>query len=295
MPRGRSTLPGQKIKSAKVQAELSVNDATKLQGITGPFDLALDIGCFHNLGGNGQEKYLDQLDRILAPGGFWLMYGFFQSDEDQPRLRAFERRTSAASPPGWRFSPARTVSIEAKDLLPGSSSKKTASQLGGKPQHTPSLTENIMNTETNEIDTIAESLIFDLTKAFGLPPTEGAKSIVRLLLGKVAHTAAEFAMEVDCAVAEGGAAGGARTSLPHFVKSYEARGLENIPPTGPLIVASNHPAFIDSVRHHSLHGSPGLQGDYWRYSFFGEHAAYPGARHFCTRRRQHHGKNAGHP
>lgn len=77
-------LARKKIKSAKVRAELSVNDATKLQGITGPFELALDIGCFHNLGGNGQEKYLDQLERILVPGGFWLMYGFFQSDKDQP-------------------------------------------------------------------------------------------------------------------------------------------------------------------------------------------------------------------
>jgi hypothetical protein len=107
-------------------------------------------------------------------------------------------------------------------------------------------TETIMTAEADEIDIIAESLIFDLTKAFGLPPTESAKSAVRLLLGKVACKAAQFAMEVDHAVAAGGAAGGARKSLPHFVKSYEARGLENIPPTGPLIVASNHPAFIDS-------------------------------------------------
>ncbi len=75
-------LAWKKMKSANVQAELSVNDATRLQGITGPFDLALDIGCFHNLAGKGQEKYLDQLARILAPGGYWLMYGFFRPDED---------------------------------------------------------------------------------------------------------------------------------------------------------------------------------------------------------------------
>jgi cyclopropane fatty-acyl-phospholipid synthase-like methyltransferase len=82
-------LARKKIKSANVRAELSVNDATKLQGITGPFELALDIGCFHNLGGQGQEKYLDQLERILIPRGFWLMYGFFRSDDDQgpPGLR----------------------------------------------------------------------------------------------------------------------------------------------------------------------------------------------------------------
>jgi cyclopropane fatty-acyl-phospholipid synthase-like methyltransferase len=76
-------LARQKIKSANVQADLSVNDATKLHGITGPFDLALDIGCFHSLGENGQEKYLHQLDRILAPNRFWLMYGFLQSEENQ--------------------------------------------------------------------------------------------------------------------------------------------------------------------------------------------------------------------
>ena len=59
-------------------------------------------------------------------------------------------------------------------------------------------------------------------------------------------TAAEVAQEIDCAVAEGGAAAGARKTLPRFVKSYEARGLENIPSHGPLLIVSNHPASIDS-------------------------------------------------
>jgi hypothetical protein len=103
-----------------------------------------------------------------------------------------------------------------------------------------------MNTETNEIHAIEESMIFDLTKAVALPQTKFTKSVMRLILGKVVHTAAEVAVEVDCAVAEGGAAAGARKSLPRFVKSYEARGIENIPPSVHLIVASNHPAFIDS-------------------------------------------------
>ena len=66
----------QKIKSQNIQAELSVNDATNLRGIHDVFDLVLDIGCFHSIPKNGQIKYLAQLDRILAPNGFWLMYGF---------------------------------------------------------------------------------------------------------------------------------------------------------------------------------------------------------------------------
>jgi ubiquinone/menaquinone biosynthesis C-methylase UbiE len=68
----------QKLKSVGVQAGLSVNDATKLHGITGPYDLALDIGCFHGIPQADKTKYLEQLDRILAPNGFWLMYGFFK-------------------------------------------------------------------------------------------------------------------------------------------------------------------------------------------------------------------------
>ena len=67
-----------KLKKENVQADLHVGDVTKLKGINGPFDLVLDIGCFHGLPQNGMQDYLTQLDRILTPNGFWLMYGFFK-------------------------------------------------------------------------------------------------------------------------------------------------------------------------------------------------------------------------
>jgi ubiquinone/menaquinone biosynthesis C-methylase UbiE len=72
-------LAAQKIKRAGISAEVFVRDATRLRGINGPFDLALDIGCFHALSRENQGKYLDELDRVLAPGGFWLQYGFLKS------------------------------------------------------------------------------------------------------------------------------------------------------------------------------------------------------------------------
>jgi cyclopropane fatty-acyl-phospholipid synthase-like methyltransferase len=62
-----------KAKTANVHVTFKTQDVTKLNGITGPFNLALDMGCFHNLH-EKQQDYLDQLDEILAPGGYWLLY-----------------------------------------------------------------------------------------------------------------------------------------------------------------------------------------------------------------------------
>jgi hypothetical protein len=47
--------------------------------------LVLDIGCFHGLSPSGKTCYLNQLDRLLAPGGTWLIYGFIKPD-DSPGL-----------------------------------------------------------------------------------------------------------------------------------------------------------------------------------------------------------------
>ncbi len=63
-----------KANKANVQANLFTDDATRMKNVTGQFDFALDLGCFHSL--ENKADYLTQLDRILAPNGFWLMYGF---------------------------------------------------------------------------------------------------------------------------------------------------------------------------------------------------------------------------
>jgi ubiquinone/menaquinone biosynthesis C-methylase UbiE len=73
-------LARQKVKQAGAQAELLIRDVTNLEGIDGPFDFAFDLGCFHSIPQDGKPKYLKQLDRILTPNGFWLMYGFLRWD-----------------------------------------------------------------------------------------------------------------------------------------------------------------------------------------------------------------------
>ncbi|MFZ5912488.1 MAG: class I SAM-dependent methyltransferase [Chloroflexota bacterium] len=64
-----------KAKSANLHAEFLVADVTRLPPFPAPFDLVLDIGCFHSLG-ERKADYLAQLEGLLAPGGTWLAYGF---------------------------------------------------------------------------------------------------------------------------------------------------------------------------------------------------------------------------
>lgn len=68
-----------KVKNAGVSAELFVDDVTQLKNIRGQFNLALDMGCFHNVA--DKAAYLRQLTRILAPRGFWLVYGFYKPND----------------------------------------------------------------------------------------------------------------------------------------------------------------------------------------------------------------------
>jgi hypothetical protein len=98
-----------------------------------------------------------------------------------------------------------------------------------------------------EIQTLTDTIIYELTKAFALPQTERARAMVRLVFGRAARAAAEVGINLDRVVAEGGLSAGARWILPRFVKSHTARGIENIPTDGPLVIAANHPASVDSI------------------------------------------------
>ncbi len=73
----------QKAKAANVSPTFKLRDVSKLRGIDGKFDLALDMGCFHNLF-EKQEDYLARLDEILVPGGFWLLYAHYLPTDGSP-------------------------------------------------------------------------------------------------------------------------------------------------------------------------------------------------------------------
>ena len=69
----------QKLTGENLQADLQIGDVTRLKNISNQYDLALDMGCFHSLTQGGRQDYLTQLDSILAPNGFWLLYSFLNA------------------------------------------------------------------------------------------------------------------------------------------------------------------------------------------------------------------------
>jgi cyclopropane fatty-acyl-phospholipid synthase-like methyltransferase len=66
------------------------------------YDLILDIGCFHSLPPEDKEKYRRQIERLLAPQGTYLLYGFPKTAE-RPRgltdadLAAFQQNLELAN------------------------------------------------------------------------------------------------------------------------------------------------------------------------------------------------------
>ena len=104
-----------------------------------------------------------------------------------------------------------------------------------------------MSTTEPTIQTLYDSLIFELTKALALPQNRNTKWIVERMFGKAARRVANLGIGLDRVVTDGGLPAGARWLLPNFVTGHTARGAEIIPAEGPLVIASNHPAGVDSL------------------------------------------------
>jgi SAM-dependent methyltransferase len=59
-------------------ATLRVADAKRLEALDlpGPYDLALDMGCFHSLSPASRDGYARGLAHWMKPGGEYLLYAF---------------------------------------------------------------------------------------------------------------------------------------------------------------------------------------------------------------------------
>jgi SAM-dependent methyltransferase len=61
-----------------VTKTLLVADVTKLAGLElpGPYDLGVDMGCFHTLAETGRSKYVKGVERWIKAGGILMIYAF---------------------------------------------------------------------------------------------------------------------------------------------------------------------------------------------------------------------------
>ena len=67
-------------------AKLLVGDVTRLAdlGVAGPFDLILDVGCFHSIPDGRREAYVREVARMARPGGTLLIFAFGEKGPGTP-------------------------------------------------------------------------------------------------------------------------------------------------------------------------------------------------------------------
>ncbi len=66
-----------KARRAGVAVEFLLADVTRLEGIRGPYDYALDIGCLLGLKPLERGRYVQELVRLLRPGADYMLYAWF--------------------------------------------------------------------------------------------------------------------------------------------------------------------------------------------------------------------------
>jgi SAM-dependent methyltransferase len=67
-----------KAQRAGVTVDFRVGDVTRLDslGVREPFDLVLDLGCFHGLDAAKRARYAEHVARLTHPGSVFLLWGF---------------------------------------------------------------------------------------------------------------------------------------------------------------------------------------------------------------------------
>jgi SAM-dependent methyltransferase len=66
----------EKAGQAGVKVDFRIGDVTRLDFLSAPFDVMIDVGCFHGLDAEGQARYLQHVARLTRSGGTLLMYAF---------------------------------------------------------------------------------------------------------------------------------------------------------------------------------------------------------------------------
>jgi len=94
---------------------------------------------------------------------------------------------------------------------------------------------------------LADSLLEQIAIAMGLSYSKLVRNLLKPFFDRAARYMADTCLELDRIAREDSPIKAARWLLRHFVAGDDADGTDNIPQSGPLIIAANHPASYDSL------------------------------------------------
>lgn len=97
------------------------------------------------------------------------------------------------------------------------------------------------------IATLTRLIDNEVIRAMGVPLDSWLAERLHYVLSRATRRFSELFAEVDRIVDEQGLPAGALWLLRNLASDFEARGTQNIPAKGPLIIASNHPGTVDSL------------------------------------------------
>lgn len=98
-----------------------------------------------------------------------------------------------------------------------------------------------------DIATLTRLINNEVIQAMGLRTDGWIGRQLHPILSRATRRFSELFAEADRIIAEDGLRAGASWMLRHLVKDFKARGAQNIPSDGPVLIASNHPGTVDSV------------------------------------------------
>jgi hypothetical protein len=94
---------------------------------------------------------------------------------------------------------------------------------------------------------LTRNISTEILVAVGLPRTGPLQTLLRPLVWPPARRFANLAVAFERRVAQEGFTAGVQWILPRFVDGSRATGIEQIPNSGPLVIASNHPGSYDAL------------------------------------------------
>jgi SAM-dependent methyltransferase len=91
--------------AAGVTVDFHISPVTNMPFLTGPYDLAVDVGCMHSLDAAGLVAYESELRRLLRPGATYLLFARLREglagEENKPGIE--EERLRALLAGGWQL------------------------------------------------------------------------------------------------------------------------------------------------------------------------------------------------